>query len=47
VVAGIGGADCIDDINVVRSGGMKALFDGVHAPSAIGTLLREFTFGAP
>jgi len=38
------GADCIDDIDVVRSGGMKALFDGVYAPSTIGKLLREFTF---
>jgi hypothetical protein len=39
------GADSIDDVDVVRSGGMKALFDGVYAPSTIGTLLREFSFG--
>ena len=39
------GADCIDDIDVLRSGGMKTLFDGVYAPSTVGTLLREFTFG--
>ena len=39
------GADCIDDIDVVRSSGMKALIDGVYAPSMIGKLLREFTFG--
>lgn len=46
LVAGIcAGADCIDDLDVVRSGGMKTLFDGVYAPSTIGTLLREFTFG--
>jgi hypothetical protein len=46
VVAGMcAGPDCIDDIDVVRSGGMKALFDGVYAPSTIGKLLREFTFG--
>ena len=38
------GADCIDDIDVVRSGGMKALFDGAYTPSTIGKLLREFTF---
>jgi hypothetical protein len=38
------GADCIDDIDVVHSGGMKALFDGVYAPSTIRKLLREFTF---
>jgi hypothetical protein len=46
VIAGMcAGADCIDDLDVVRSGGMKTLFDGVYAPSTIGTLLREFTFG--
>ncbi|HEY6576126.1 MAG TPA: IS1380 family transposase [Mycobacterium sp.] len=39
------GADCIDDIDVVRSGGMKTLFGGVYAPSTIGSVLREFTFG--
>lgn len=46
VIAGmVAGADCIDDIDVLRSGGMKTLFDGVYAPSTVGTLLREFTFG--
>jgi hypothetical protein len=46
VVAGMcAGADCIDDIDAVRSGGMTTLFDGVYAPSTVGTLLREFTFG--
>jgi hypothetical protein len=46
VVAGMcAGADCIDDIDLVRSGGMNTLFDGVYAPSTVGTLLREFTFG--
>src|SRR5246127_3105986 len=45
-VAGMcAGADCIDDIDVVRSGGMTTLFGGVYAPSTVGTLLREFTFG--
>jgi len=39
------GADCIDDVDILRSGGMKTLFGGVYAPSTIGTLLREFTFG--
>src|SRR5690625_3700427 len=39
------GADSIDDIDAVRAGGMKTLFGGVYAPSTIGTLLREFTFG--
>jgi DDE family transposase len=46
VVAGmIAGADCIDEIDVLRSGGMKTVFGGVYAPSTVGTLLREFTFG--
>ena len=46
VVAGMCvGADCIDDIDAVRSRGMTTLFDGVYAPSTVGTLLREFTFG--
>lgn len=44
VVAGMcAGADCIDDIDVVRSGRLNILFDGVYAPSTVGTLLREFT----
>ena len=39
VVAGMcAGADCIDDIDLLRSGGMKALFDGVYAPSTVGTV---------
>ena len=46
VIAGMCvGADSIDDLDVVRSGGMKTLFGGVYAPSTVGTLLREFTFG--
>ena len=38
-------AAVLDDLEVVRSGGMKTLCDAVYAPSTIGTLLREFTFG--
>lgn len=46
LIAGMcAGADSIDDLDLVHSGGMKSLFDGVYAPSTIGTLLREFTFG--
>jgi Transposase DDE domain group 1 len=46
LIAGMcAGADSIDDIDVVRSGGLKTMFDGVYAPSTVGTLLREFTFG--
>jgi hypothetical protein len=39
------GADYIDDVDLVRAGGMKTLFGRVYAPSTVGTLLREFTFG--
>jgi hypothetical protein len=46
MIAGMcAGADSIDDLDIVRSGGMKTLFGGVYAPSTVGTLLREFTFG--
>lgn len=46
LIAGMAaGADSIDDVDVLRSGGMKTVFDAVYAPSTIGTLLREFTFG--
>ncbi|TMS44547.1 IS1380 family transposase [Mycobacterium sp. DBP42] len=46
LIAGMcAGADSIDDLDVVRAGGMKTLFNGVYAPSTVGTLLREFTFG--
>src|SRR5438309_9842657 len=46
LIAGMcAGADSIDDVDVLRSGGMSTVFDRVYAPSTIGTLLREFTFG--
>jgi hypothetical protein len=46
LIAGMcAGADSIDNIDVLRSGGMKTVFGGVYAPSTVGTLLREFTFG--
>ncbi len=46
LIAGMcAGADSIDDIGLLRSGGCKTLFSGVYAPSTVGTLLREFTFG--
>ena len=46
VIAGMcAGADSIDDLDVLRGGGMPILFDGVYAPSTLGTLLREFSFG--
>ncbi len=46
IVAGmVTGADSIDDLDVVRHGGMPALFDECYAPSTLGSFLREFTFG--
>ena len=46
LVAGmIAGADSIDDMDLLRHGGMKRLFLGVRAPSTLGTFLRSFTFG--
>jgi len=46
LVAGmIAGADSIDDMAVLRHGAMSKLFDGVRAPSTLGTFLRTFTFG--
>ncbi len=46
VVAGMAaGADCIDDLGVVRTGGMAKLFGGVYAPATLGQFLREFTHG--
>ena len=46
LVAGmIAGADSIDDLRLLRHGAMGTLFDRPHAPSTLGSFLREFTFG--
>jgi len=46
LVAGmVAGADSIDDMDLLRHGGMGRLFSGVRAPSTLGTFLRAFTFG--
>src|SRR6476619_7410747 len=46
LIAGMcAGADYIDDVDLVSAGGLKTLFHRVYAPSTVGTLLREFTFG--
>lgn len=46
LVAGMAaGADSIDDMNLLRQGGMSRLFDRVYAPSTLGSFLRAFTFG--
>jgi hypothetical protein len=46
VVAGmLAGADCIDDLDVLRHGGTARVLSGARAPSTLGTFLRCFTFG--
>ena len=46
VVGGmLAGADSIDDLDLLRHGGMDRLFAGVRAPSTLGTFLRSFTHG--
>jgi hypothetical protein len=46
IIAGMAaGADSIDDLDVIRSGGTKKLFSGVYACATLGILLREFTHG--
>ena len=48
VIAGMAaGADSVDDLDVVRAGGMKNLFGAVYAPSTLGILLRQFTTATP
>ena len=46
VVGGmLAGADCIDDLDLLRHGGMGRVFGGIRAPSTLGTFLRSFTHG--
>jgi hypothetical protein len=46
IVAGmLCGADSIDDLDMLRHGGMDKLFDGIRAPSTLGSFLRAFTWG--
>jgi len=46
IIAGMAaGADSIDDLDVVRAGGMKRVFGGVYACATLGIFLREFTHG--
>lgn len=46
LVAGmVAGADSINDMDLLRHGGMGWLFAGIRAPSTLGTFLRAFTFG--
>jgi len=46
LVAGmVAGADSIDDMAMLRHGGMGRLFTRAYAPSTLGSFLRTFTFG--
>jgi hypothetical protein len=46
LVAGMAaGADSIDDMALLRHGGMGKVFSGAYAPSTLGSFLRSFTFG--
>ena len=41
----VAGADSIDDMALLRHGGMGRLFARAYAPSTLGSFLRAFTFG--
>ena len=46
LVAGmVAGADSIEDMALLRHGGMGKVFSGAYAPSTLGSFLRSFTFG--
>lgn len=46
IIAGMAtGADSIEDLDQIRSGGMKRVFDQIYAPATLGQFLREFTHG--
>jgi hypothetical protein len=46
LVAGmVAGADSIDDMALLRHGGMGKVFTGAYAPSTLGSFLRSFSFG--
>lgn len=46
LVAGmVAGADSIDDMGLLRHGGMGRIFDHAYAPSTLGSFLRAFSFG--
>jgi hypothetical protein len=46
LVAGmVAGADSIDDLGLLRHGGMGRVFERAYAPSTLGSFLRAFTFG--
>ena len=48
VASAMAGGDCIDDADVLRTGGTACTLGGtVKAPSTLGTFLRSFRWGRP
>ncbi|MEO3876025.1 hypothetical protein ABGB18_45265 [Nonomuraea sp. B12E4] len=46
IVAGMAcGADSIEDLGALRHGGMDKVFDGIRAPSTLGSFLRGLAWG--
>jgi hypothetical protein len=46
IVAGmIAGADCVNDLDLLRHGGMSRVFTAISAPSTLGSFLRSFSWG--
>ena len=46
VASALAGGDCIDDADVLRTGGTACTLGGtVKAPSTLGTFLRSFRWG--
>jgi hypothetical protein len=45
VVGMLAGADSIEDMDLLRHGGMDKVFTDVRAPSTLGVFLRGFSFG--
>lgn len=41
----VAGADSIEDVDRLRHAGNEVVFDGIRAPSTLGTFLRAFTHG--
>jgi hypothetical protein len=41
----VAGADSIDDMALLRHGGMGRVFARAYAPSTLGSFLRAFTYG--
>jgi hypothetical protein len=41
----VGGADSINDMDLLRHGALPDLFGGIRAPSTLGAHLRSFTWG--